>query len=236
MLQTLAAKTHEQLDTTIPGLSRRRLWAAPVLAQHSLLCLTLSKVYLAPAGQDAKPETQQAILNGADLNTAFGEQSIIIDISTIQRVRHKLIDNTLVIDYLRADNKSLRSVGNLAQVLIKFSHFEAADEVFSKLWRRMGQSYTMKPSKTETWELLRIPLAFMAAIVLSTLTLSLVANSLADGDPHRTGKTFLAPLANTDWRWICALGGAALAATQVWLYRRYTKPPEVLELIASPTR
>jgi hypothetical protein len=33
-----------------------------------------------------------------------------------------------------------------------------------------------------------------------------------------------------DWRGVCALGGIAAAATQVWLYRRLTRPPVALEL------
>jgi hypothetical protein len=34
-----------------------------------------------------------------------------------------------------------------------------------------------------------------------------------------------------DWRVVCGLGGAAAAATQVWLVRRVTAPPAALELV-----
>ena len=36
-----------------------------------------------------------------------------------------------------------------------------------------------------------------------------------------------------DWRAVCACGGAAAAASQVWLYRRVTQPPTKLEVIRS---
>jgi hypothetical protein len=69
----------------------------------------------------------------------------------------------------------------------------------------------------------------MAAVLAATAALALAAVVAADlTDPP----VLLAPFAAVDWRAACGLGGAALAAGQVWLYRLLTRPPAALELVS----
>src|SRR5262245_22997341 len=118
-------------DTTIPGLSRRRVWAAPDVMSHSLVVLTLPRLYLAPPTGEPKPETIKALEKTIDVEAELGPQSTSIELASIRRVRLDLMRNTVRIDHNLARGGSRKAE-------LVFAKAETADTVFSKLWRRLG--------------------------------------------------------------------------------------------------
>lgn len=215
-------------DTAIPGLTRRRTWAAPDVVSHSLLALTFHKLYLAPAGATVRPDTVASIDRGADLEAIFGPFGTVVDLSKVSRVRFDLLANSLTIVYPRSGGSgSLRAGGNTAEarVVIGFSHHEAADEVYTKIWRRLGERVELLPYRRDVWDLAQMPFALTLGVFIATVLLSVAANTAADSD---TGP--LAWLRPLDWRIVCGAGGATLAVLQVWVYRLFTRPPTHLEL------
>jgi hypothetical protein len=182
-------------DTTIPGLTRRRIWKAPELQSHSLLVMTLPRLYLTPYTGEPKPELLAAVENVPLVDTILGPLATVIDLQAIRRVRLDLLTNTVTIDHQTANSK-------LVQVLITFTTSELADAVFTKLWRRLGTRFEMKTDTTDSWD------------------------TLADLAPQPNSLTNVLP----SWRIVCGIGGGLVAAGQVWLYRRLTRPPERLEL------
>lgn len=211
------------MDTAAPGLTKRRVWQAPVVRSHALVALTFSRLYLAPANFTVPAGIADAILEGADLNTVFGPLGTVIDLPTVSRVAHDLEANTLTIDYRPTLANRSGSIPT-GQVVIQFETHEAADEVFTKLWRRIADRVKLVQDRRPTWDLIRTPLAAVGGVLLAVLVLSGVSIALAD--TAHPGAGGFAP----DWRWVCGLGGVVLAALQVWLYRRWTTPPKKLEL------
>ncbi len=211
------------IDTAAPGLTRRRVWQAPVVRSHALVALTFARLYLAPANFSVPAGTAEAVLEGADLNAVFGPLGTVIDLPTVRKVAHDLVTNTLTIDYrptLAARSGTLPT----GQVVIQFDTHEAADEVFTKLWRRIADRVKLVQDRRPTWDLIRTPLTAIGGVLLAVLVLSAVSIALADaGRPTEGGFV-------PDWRWVCGVGGTVLAGLQVWLYRRWTTPPKKLEL------
>ena len=219
---------HSPVDTAIPGLTRRRTWAAPDVVSHSLLALTFQKLYLAPAGASVRPETVASIATGADLDAVFGPFGTVVDLSKVTRVRFDLLANSLTLVYPQSGGSgSIRSGGSSAEarVVIAFANHEAADELYTKIWRRLGDRVELKPYRREVWDLARTPFALTLGVLFATVLMSVAANSAADSD---TGP--LAWLRPIDWRIVCGAGGATLAVLQVWIYRLFTLPPTHLEL------
>jgi hypothetical protein len=212
-------------DTTVPGQTRRRLWSAPAVRSHSVVCLTLSKLYVAPANAPMKPEAVKALETSFDLEESFGPLATVVDLPSIIRVRLDLLRNILSIDYRRQSPQA----GPLVTLQLEFDNGTTADEVYSKLWRRLGDGVKLVPQQSGPWELARVPVAFMAGVLVATLALCLAANALTD-TAHPETPNLLAPFARTDWRWLCGFSGVVLAGLQIWLYRRLTKPPKRLEL------
>jgi len=197
----------------------------PDIRSHSLVTLTLVKLYLAPAGGAVRPETIQAIQNGADLDATFGPLGTVIDLQNVTKVRLDLLTNTLVIEY-RANGRSA------ARVAIECLTHETADDIYTKVWRRLGERFEVKADKKDPWELARGPVVVMAAILLLTPVLALGSNVAADGRPDPTQYFGLMRIfAWVDWKVICGVGGGLLALLQLWLYRRLTNPPSRLELV-----
>ncbi len=210
-------------DTAAPGLTRRRVWQAPVVRSHALLALTASRLYLAPANVTVPAGAAEAIVNGADLSTAFGPLATVIDLPAVRRVAHDLVTNTLTIEYRPTLATRSGSIPT-GQVVIQFETHEAADEVFTKLWRRIADRVKLVQDRRPTWALIRTPLAAIGGVLAAVIALAVVSVALADGGHPATGGLAL------DWRWVCGVGGAVLAGLQVWLYRRWTTPPKKLEL------
>lgn len=205
-------------DTAIPGLSRRRVWAAPEVVSHSLIVMTLPRLYLAAPGDEPRQDKITALEKTLDIEAILGPQTTTIELGRIERVRLDLLHHTV-----RVDHDSQRSE-------LVFAKPETADTVFSKLWRRLGSEFTLRPYRPETWELVRTPLLIMMGLALATAFASFCLNALADvyggGDWVTAGML-------PGWRAVCVAGGAAVAAAHVWLYRRLTLPPERLELVRS---
>ena len=53
-------------DTTLPGETRRRIWAAPEVQSHSLVVLSALGLHLAPSMGVPREETVTALQNGGD--------------------------------------------------------------------------------------------------------------------------------------------------------------------------
>ncbi len=211
------------VDTAAPGLTRRRVWQAPVVRSHALVALTFGRLYLAPANFAVRPDAVQAIHDGANLEESFGPLGTVIDLPSVRRVAHDLETNTLSIDYRPTIATRSGSIPT-GQVVIQFDSYEAADEVFTKVWRRIADRVKLVQDRRPTWDLIRSPLAAIGGVLLATLALSLLAIGWADAATPEGGG--FAP----DWRWACGGGGAVLAGLQVWLYRRWSTPPKRLEL------
>jgi hypothetical protein len=211
------------IDTAAPGLTRRRVWQAPAVRSHALVALTFSRLYLAPANFSVPAGTAEAIQEGADLGSVLGPLATVIDLPTVRGVTHDLVTNTISIAY-RPTLATRSGAIPTGQVVIQFDTHEAADEVFTKLWRRVADRVQLVQDRRPTWDLIRTPLAAIGGALAATIGLSVACLGLADaGTPDAGG---FAP----DWRWVCGLGGAVLAGLQVWLYRRWTTPPSKLEL------
>lgn len=211
-------------DTTIPGLARRRVWKAPEVESHSLVVLTLPRLYLAPAAGEPKPEVVAAIERGADVEAVLGPLATAVELAAVRRVRHDLVSNTLHLEYAPAAGGKLRTA-------IRFATAEAADAAFGKLWRRLGDEFKLKPFRADPWTAAREPVAVVVGLLLATAVLAVGLNALDDLAAARHWE-----LAGRlpGWRAVCAAGGAAAAGVTVWLYRRLTRPPERLDLVRDP--
>ena len=220
------------IDTTVPGMTRRRIWLAPAVQSHSLIMLTLTKLSVAPATVTVNPHLVQRIQNGADIEATLGEFVTTIEISSIHRVKFDLVSNALTIEYdSRSSHQNLGAnsgtLGRLCRVVLSFSSHESADEVYTKVWRRLGERFELKSQRRDAWDLARFPVAVMAGILVLTTVFGILGNAAADAEKSTS---FWKLFASYDWRVVCGVGGATLAVLQMWLYRRLTQPPKLLEL------
>jgi hypothetical protein len=206
------------LETTLPGASRRRVWAHPDLASHSLLVLTFDRIYLAPLAGPPKPEVLAAVEAGGDLDALLGPLAVVIDLAGVTRLNLDLVTNSLVVEYVGGGLGTSRA-------RLTFATPEAADACFTKAWRRLGDGVRLTPYRRDVWSLARGPLLLLAGALLATAALVLLLSVSED----TTGAGGV--LGGLNWKAVCGLGGAVAAASQVWLYRRLTAPPAALELV-----
>jgi hypothetical protein len=223
-------------ETTLPGTTRRRLWVHPDVTSHSLVVLTFDQLHAAPLAGAPKPEVVAAVEAGSDLGDLLGPLAVVVDLAAVRDVRLELLRNALVVEY----DTNGQSTGRLTVV---FATPEAADACFTKLWRRLGTGFKLRPYKRDAWSAARAPLVLLVGVLVVTAALALLISVFEDTAPARaaeqgTAQTARAhakhpdgPLGWLGWRGVCALGGAAAAGAQVWLYRRLTQPPERLELV-----
>lgn len=210
-----AAVTRLPTDTTLPGETRRQVWPAPDVTSHSLLVLTATRLFLAPASAPPPPEAVAALERGGDPTELLGPDAAAIDLEAIQQLTLVLAANTLTVRHAPPGQPP-------AEVAVTFATPELVDTLFAKLWRRLGDGMTLAPVRPHRWPLLRAPLLVMGTILTLTLALAVTMNAAADGSPPvRT--VGLPPW--LDWRVVCGVGGAAMAPAQVWAYRRVTQPP-----------
>jgi hypothetical protein len=205
------------------GSVRRRIWSAPSIRSHSLAVLTASQLHLAPRAGTVKPETIQAIQTGADLEELLGPLTTVIELDSVFRVELNLLSNALTLEY-RLPGRSV------ARVQLNCENHETADELYTKIWRRLGNRVVVHGDRPAMAEVARVPLFIMAGVLLTTSVLALFANWAADST---SGFAWLKPMAAVDWKVICGVGGGILAVLQVVLYRRLTTPPTRLELVES---
>ena len=204
-------------ETTFPGTSRR-VWRAPAVRSHALVVLTPGRFYLAPADGESADDAATALAAGVELNEVLGPQATAIDLADVTRLRLDLEANSL----------SIESAGG-QPVTVVFATAETGDEVYTRLWKRLGPAVTLRPFRPDVWTAAREPVGVMAGVLLATAVLAVCSDAAADlAGPSSAWSRLLAV---ADWRWVCGLGGALLAFAQVWLYRRLTRPPARLELV-----
>jgi hypothetical protein len=180
---------------------------------HSLITLTLLRMYLSPKHNNPRNQAE-SVQKGVDLDSVFGPDATIIDLSTIHSVKFDMIANTLTLDFVSADKPG--------RVQLSFNSHETADDVYTKLWRRLGDQVELRKFRSDYWELARMPVALMAVVIIGVALISAISNAASD----LSSKPIW-----LDWRWICGFGGIILAMLQLLLYRRITQPPQTLELI-----
>jgi hypothetical protein len=223
------------LETTLPGTTRRRTWAFPDVQSHSLVVLTFERLYVAPLAGAPKPEVVAAVELGGDLDELLGPLAVVVDLSAVRDVKLDLLTNTLVVEHAK-------DRVNTARLAVTFATTEAADACFTKVWRRLS-GFKLRPYKPDAWTAARAPLVLLLAALLVTAGLVLaisvaedattaraVEQSETDG-PRVVVRHPAGLLGRLGWRGVCAIGGAAAAGAQVWMYRRLTRPPVSLELV-----
>lgn len=239
--RTVMPVLHASPIATAAPNQRRRLWKQAELRSHSLVVLTADQLRLAPLSGPPRAEIIAAIESGGDLDDLLGPLATALELSAIRRVNLDLLANTVVIDYQGAGR-------GLSRLTIVFSTSESADACFTRLWRRLGQHCELLPYQRDRWALARTPLLALAGVMLLTLTLVTGLSVLEESHAHperlvnssaageHAAPTNIYPDAPAivprwfDWRFACGLGGIAAALVQIWLYRRLTQPPTVLEL------
>jgi hypothetical protein len=239
MMSALKTGLHAALA---PNQPHRRIWKHPELKSHSLLVLSLDRLHLAPLAGDPKPETVEAAEAGADLDDLLGSLATVVKLSAVRLLRLDLLSNSLVVRYF-ADK-----IGP-SRLTVTFATPEAADACFTKIWRRLGDGFQLKPYKRDTWSAVRTPLTLLGLVLAVTAAVALMlgvseeyaaagstgavsvpaAGSLGTAVPLPKAAAE-SPLGWLDWRVVCGVGGAVAAGLQVWLYRRLTQPPAALEV------
>lgn len=222
--------------TALPGGARRRAWAHPELRSHALMVLTFDRLYAAPLPGAPGPQALAAVEAGDDLDALCGPLAVVIDLISVRRVRLDLLSNALAVEYAKG------GLGT-ARLTVVFADPEAADACYTKLWRRLGDGFTLQPDARDAWSAARAPLALLAGALLATAALALALSVFEDtasaraaakagvGGAKAVSKSSLEVLVGwMDWRAVCAAGGVVAGVAQVWLYRRLTRPPAALEL------
>jgi hypothetical protein len=220
-------------DSTLLGATRRRVWVHPDILSHSLVVLTSDQLHVTPLTGAPKPEIVSAVEAGFDLGDLFGPLAVVVDLRSVQAVKLDLLTNTLVVEY----SKRGTGTGRLA---ITFGTAETGDACFTKVWRRLGKGFELQPYRRDAWAAARAPLALLCSALVVTAVLAMGMSAYEDTASARAAASSAVESAKSSarttesligWRGVCALGGAAAAVAQVWLYRRLTHPPERLELV-----
>ncbi len=228
------------LETTIPGHTRHRVWVHPELKSHSLLVLTFDRLHLTPLAGVPKTGLISAIEAGDNLDNLLGPLAVVVNLIAVRHLKLDLLRNSLIVEYVNG------GLGT-SQFTVVFDTPEAADACFTQLWRRLGDGYQFQPYKRDAWALARGPLSLLAGALVATALLAFALSAFEDTASARaaarlsvsdgakiTAKSRLELLCGRiDWRAVCATGGIAAGASQVWLYRRLTRPPASLEVMQS---
>jgi hypothetical protein len=206
---------------TLPGETRRQVWSRPEVISHALVLLTANGLHLVSASQSFAPELIKELDGGADPEKRLSGDPLVIPLSSIMAVTLDLPLNALQIDYGPAPT-------NANSISVGLANAELADLLFEVLWWRLGPTVELQPF-SEPWQsLVRTPLMVMGVVLTVTLTFALVMNAMEDGSsPLRS----IGAPSWLDWRLICGLGGGILALTQIWTYRRITRPTTRLRLV-----
>ena len=224
--------------------NRRRVWSHPELESHSLLVLTRDRLVLAPFAGTPRPELVAAAESGANLDELLGSLVTAIHLGTVRRLTLDLLANAVHLEY--APGTRLKS-----RITLTFATSAAADSCFSRIWRRLGDTCKLESRQRGGWSSARTPLLLLGAILAATAVLGFAIHTLDELSTANATASVNVPVVAQlegpmqiphamhkligwmDWRAVCALGGAAAAASQVWLYRRVTQPPTTLEVIRS---
>lgn len=231
------------LETTLPGHTRRRVWAYPELSSHSLAVLTFERLCLAPLAGAPRAELVAAVEAGGNLEDLLGPLAVTVELIAVRRLTLDLLTNSLAVEYVAG------GLGT-SKLTVTFATPETADACFTKLWRRLGDGYALQPHARDAWSLARAPLLMLVGVLLVTAALALTLSVFEDMASARAAARVSTPglggldgakplpksplealLGGLDWRAVCAAGGVAAGASQVWLYRRLTRPPVRLDVL-----
>jgi hypothetical protein len=228
----------------LPG-TRRRVWSAPVVRSHGLLVLTRDQLVLSADPGPPRPEVRAAAEGDSDLDDLLGPLSTTVELRAVRQASLDLMWNAVTVAYAGPAGPA-----GPARVRVLFETADAADAFFTKLWGRLGKDCSLLPYRNDSWSLAAAPLGLLAAVLLLTAVLAVTVSSFDEYAPDRPAGAVSVPIAGSlgnpgdgpasalegalgwmDWRVVCGLGGAAAAATQVWLYRRLTAPPAALVVV-----
>ncbi|MBP3958074.1 hypothetical protein J8F10_22705 [Gemmata sp. G18] len=216
-----------------PGLLARRVWVHPEVKSHSLVVLTFDRLHVAPLAGGAEGGTARRGRGRGDLEDLLGPLAVVVELISVQHLKLDLLSNALVVEYANGLGTS--------RLTVVFAGPEAADLCFTKLWRRLGDGYKLRPYQRDPWTLARGPLVMLVGVLVATAALALTLSAFEDmasaravarlaADGKALPKTPLEYLLGwMSWR-VCAAGGVAAGASQVWLYRKLTRPPVSLEV------
>jgi hypothetical protein len=218
--------------------TRPRVWAAPLVRSHGLVVLAADRLVLAGPGGPPLPQLRAAAETGADLDGLLGPQDMCVELADVRRASFDLAGNAMTLDC------------GPSRVTVVFADADAADSCFTRLWRLLGKDCSLVPYRRDPWALAAAPLGLLAAVLILTAVLAGAVNTFDEYSADRPAGSLSIPAAGPlgrpddgsvsamerllgwmDWRVVCGLGGAAAAATQVWLVRRVTAPPAALELV-----
>lgn len=216
-------------DTVLPRPSRR-IWTHPALTSHSAVVLTGTRLYLASNDSPPSPDSLSKLKLGGNPEELLGKALLIIPLAEVIRATEDLETNTIALEY---GSREARSVS------ITLTDEESTDELFMGLWRRLASEFELNPD-TDRIRSARKPLAVMLGMVLTTFLAAYIvqlaeefhtahAVSTTNGTLVLTdsNRVYLKELA--DRRSLCYVaGGIGLAAAQIWLYRRLTRPATCL--------
>jgi hypothetical protein len=214
--------------TQPPGFAKRRIWTAPELVSHAAAVLTQARLYLVPGNAPPPAESVRAVETGADPAEAFGALVTVINLGSVRTVTHDLLANTVHLDALAGSGMTGTWT---SRATLAFASAEPADALFTKLWRRLGDAYKLRPDRPPTSQAVQAPLAVLAGVLIATALLVIAANAAADAGP--TTPAWLVPFGRLSWQVVAVAGGIAAAFVQIWMYRRLTRPPQRLELVKS---
>jgi hypothetical protein len=224
--ETSESAVQAPMDQTLPpGFAKRRVWVAPQITTHSAVILTPIRLYLAPGTTPPPADIVAAVTAGSDPAAVFGPLVTTIHLGAVRSVTHDLLTNTVNID---SDMSGGNTGSWTSRASIAFSEAEQADAMFTKLWRRLGDEFKIRPDHPPLMHMAQLPLTVLLGIFLATAMLALLTNAAADFGASAPG--WMQALQTTNWQTIAVCGGMAAAIVQVWLYRRLTRPPVRLEL------
>lgn len=224
--ETSDSAVHAPVDQTLPpGFAKRRVWIAPQITSHSAVILTPIRLYLAPGSSPPPADMIASVTAGSDPANVFGPLVTTIHLGAVRSVTHDLLTNTVNID---SDMSGGNTGSWTSRASIAFADAEQADAMFTKLWRRLGDEFKIRPDHPPLMQMAQLPLTVLLGIILATAILAVLANMAADFGAN--APAWIKSLQSTNWQTIAFCGGIASAIVQVWLYRRLTRPPVRLEL------
>lgn len=224
--ETADSAVQAPIDQTLPpGFAKRRVWVAPQITSHAAVILTPIRIYLAPGNSPPPADLVAAVTAGSDPAQVFGPLITTINLGAVRTVTHDLLTNTVNID---SDMSGGNTGSWTSRASIAFADAEQADALFTKLWRRLGDEFKIRPDHPPLMQMAQLPLTVLLGIFFATAILALATNAAADFGANAPG--WMKALQVTNWRMIAVCGGIAAAIVQVWLYRRLTRPPVRLEL------
>lgn len=228
------AVLHLLPDTTLPGLTTRRIWQESELYSPGLILLTVNRLYIRSEPLSLSQSDLQRLLIGGNVDEQLGPTTQMYPLTDLDHAALDLETYTVRLIF-RGDRPQPE--------LLRFRSAAVADDFFTKLARRVQEQFQPIVPKFDVLQAMRTPIAAMFGVVTGMVTMNLLANSYADLSEYRFllgDQSFELP----GWyawadrffqifppRLMGTLSGAVLAILQLWAYRRLTQPPQSVELV-----